>query len=92
MTNHIRNGKGHNHYRRLQAAAKAQAKATNARCPHCGTHYNYTNPNAPNGFTLDHPKPLAKGGTLLGQQLTPMCRSCNSRKNDNTTPTLRPPT
>lgn len=32
MTNHIRNGKGHNHYRRLQAAAKAQAKATNARC------------------------------------------------------------
>ena len=33
--------------------------------------------------TIDHIIPASKGGTTTLDNLTPMCRTCNSIKNDN---------
>lgn len=85
-------GKGGRRYRRTRDRLARQAQATNATCPSCGTTYNFTNPNSPQGFTADHPTPLNAGGSLNGQPLTGMCRSCNARKRDHITPTLKPAT
>lgn len=46
--------------------------AGNPRCVRCGNHAD----------TADHIVPLAKGGTNDLRNLQPMCKSCNSAKQD----------
>ena len=41
------------------------------KCKHCGITYN---------ITIDHIKPISKGGTNDLDNLQPLCKSCNSRK------------
>lgn len=42
-------------------------------CRHCGTHRN---------LTVDHIKPVSKGGTNDLDNLQTLCGTCNNRKND----------
>ena len=79
-------------YRRQRKALRYRAQTQGWVCRNCGTNFDFDNPQAPNGFTADHPIPLAAGGSLLHQQLVPLCRACNARKGDTVTPTLRPAT
>ncbi len=83
-------GRGGRRYRRTRDRMARQAQATNAICPSCGKPYDFDNPNSPRGFTADHPTPLEAGGSLNGQRLIGLCRSCNGRKSDHITPTLKP--
>ena len=83
-------GRGGRRYRRTRDRMARQAQATNATCPNCGKPFDFDNPNSPQGFTADHPTPLAAGGSLLGQQLVPLCRACNARKGSTVAPTIRP--
>ncbi|WP_318656553.1 HNH endonuclease [Scrofimicrobium canadense] len=76
-----RNGRGHRAYRRQQAALKARVKRLNLPCYWCGQPIDTDLPGTERmSFTADHPDALANGGRLVGQQLQPMHRSCNSRK------------
>ena len=84
-------GKGGRRYRRTRDRLARQAQATNATCPSCGTTYDFTNPNSPQGFTADHPTPLNAGGHINGP-IRGTCRACNARKRDHITPTLKPAT
>ena len=85
-----RNGRGHRAYRRQRAALKNWAIRNGlTHCPGCGAEFDFENLNTKHGFTADHPDALANGGALLGQQLAPLCRSCNARKGNSVTPTLR---
>ena len=83
-------GKGGRAYRRQRKALAYLARTQGWTCANCGTDFDFDSPHAPNGFTADHPVPLAAGGTLLHQELVPMCRACNGRKGGAVTPTLRP--
>ena len=83
-------GHGGRAYERQRDALKRRCQSTGQGCTNCGQPFDYNNPNSPRGFTADHPNPLAAGGRLLGQQLVPLCRSCNARKGDTLTPTIRP--
>lgn len=79
-----RNGKGHRAYRRAQAALKRRAKAQNVPCSVCGEAIDYDgDPQGRRSFTADHPVALKNGGSLVGQELVVMCRSCNARKGDH---------
>lgn len=51
---------------------QAILKANNSKCACCGVEGN---------LTVDHIIPLSKGGTNNPENLQPLCRSCNSRKN-----------
>lgn len=44
-------------------------------CPSCGENFSSGNP-----ATIEHVIPLARGGTHTRDNLTVLCRSCNSRK------------
>ena len=84
--------KGSSTYQRRQQALKRRCKALGIGCSNCGAAFDFDDHNSPRGFTVDHPVALANGGRLLGQQLVPMCRSCNARKGATATPILRPAT
>ena len=92
MANQYR-GKGSSAYQRQQQAIKRLCKAKGIGCSNCGQPFDYADHNSPRGFTADHPVALANGGTLLGQRLIPLCRSCNARKGavDTELIVLRPP-
>ena len=83
-------GHGGRPYQRRRNALMRRAQSTGQGCTNCGQPFDFDNPNSPRGFTADHPTPLAAGGSLLGQQFVPLCRSCNARKGDTITPTIRP--
>ena len=82
-------GKGGRAYQRQRATLMRRCQAEGRGCANCGQPFDWDNPNSARGFTADHPIALANGGRLLGQQLVPLCRSCNARKRDTVTPTLR---
>ena len=44
------------------------------RCAICGEHISYKK------FTIDHKRPLSKGGTNDFQNLQAVCKSCNQMK------------
>lgn len=44
----------------------------------------------PMSFTADHPEAINNGGHVYKQELTPMHRSCNSKKSDTALPVIRP--
>lgn len=77
-------------YQRLALALQRKCKALGIGCAICGKAFDWARPNSARGFTADHPVALANGGSLLGQKLVPLCRSCNARKRDVVTPILRP--
>lgn len=80
----IRNGKGHRAYRRKQAALKRRTAARGLVCVACGEAIDTTLPSTDRmSFTADHPVAVNRGGHLVKQDLAPMHRSCNSRKNDS---------
>lgn len=83
-------GKGGRAYQRKQDALRRKCKALGIPCSVCGKPFDFANPNSARGFTADHPLALDNGGSLLGQQLVPMCRGCNGRKRNVVTPILRP--
>lgn len=89
MTNAYR-GKGGRRYRRTRDRMARQAQASGATCPACDTPFDFDNPQSARGFTADHPIPLEGGGSLNGQRLVGLCRSCNGRKGDHVTPILKP--
>lgn len=83
-----------NHQRRAQVAAAGAMYTRDEwdrlcafydhRCLCCGKR---------RVLTVDHVVPVTKGGSNLIQNLQPLCRPCNSRKNDQTIdyrPTLPP--
>lgn len=88
----IRDGKGHRAYRRKQAQLKRRTARENLPCGHgsrdgwgCGQPIDTTLPaKDPLSFTADHPEAVGNGGHLVRQDLVPMHRGCNSRKNDHT--------
>ena len=90
----IRNGKGHQAYRRAQRQLRAHYQTANLPCAWCGKPFDWTitNPNDPMAFTADHTTPIAQGGPLVGQQLKGMHRRCNALKSDDTPPMIRPAT
>lgn len=90
MTNAYR-GRGRRAYERQREALLQRTKANGGTCTNCGQAFDWDNPNGPQGFTADHPTAINNGGSLLGQQLVPLCRSCNARKGDVAKPILRPP-
>lgn len=49
-------------------------------CAYCGKHLDFK----PNGFHIDHIKPLAKGGNNEDKNLTLSCRHCNLCKRTRT--------
>lgn len=83
-----RNGAGHRAYRRKQAALKRRTARDNLPCGYgspygCGLPIDTTLPSKHRmSFTADHPDPLGHGGHLVRQELVPMHKGCNSRKND----------
>jgi 5-methylcytosine-specific restriction endonuclease McrA len=87
----IRDGKGHRAYRRQQGALKRRTANDDLPCgygsPHgwgCGESIDTTlDSKHPMSFTADHTDALGNGGTLVGQELVPMHKRCNSRKGDN---------
>lgn len=82
----IRNGPGHRAYRRKQAALKRRAQRESLPCYWCGKPFDFTlHYNDKNAFTADHPHAVGNGGSLAGQELHPMHRGCNSRKNNHET-------
>ena len=89
MATNPRRGKGGHAYRRQAEALRRRTKANAGRCSSCGEPFDWDNHLSPRGFTADHPVPLERGGSLLGQQLVPLCRSCNGRKRDIVTPIIR---
>ena len=89
MATNPRRGKGGHAYRRRAEALKQRTKANGDTCSNCGEPFDWNNHLSPRGFTADHPDPLKHGGSLLGQQLVPLCRGCNARKRDTITPTIR---
>lgn len=50
---------------------------TNGICPYCSCKITKSS------FSLDHRKPISKGGTNHLNNLIACCRSCNSRKGDS---------
>ena len=87
MTKTNRNGNGHRAYRRKQANLKRQQ----LNCSWCGNPIDYTlHYLHPQAFTADHPTAVNNGGHLYNQELQPMHRSCNAKKSDTATITLRP--
>ncbi|MCT3465886.1 HNH endonuclease [Lactobacillus delbrueckii subsp. bulgaricus] len=52
-------------------------------CAYCGKRLEFK----PNGFHIDHIRPLAKGGNNEDSNLTVSCRECNLSKH---TQTVRP--
>ena len=89
MATNPRRGKGGHAYRRQAEALRRRTKANGGRCSGCGQPFDWDNHLSQRGFTADHPVPLERGGSLLGQQLVPLCRSCNGRKRDIVTPIIR---
>lgn len=87
----IRDGKGHRAYRRQQAALKRRTANEGLPCGYgavdgsgCGEPIDTTlDSKHPMSFTADHPQALANGGKLIGQQLVPLHRRCNSMKGDH---------
>lgn len=49
-------------------------------CAYCGKHLDFK----PNGFHIDHIKPLAKGGNNEDENLTLSCGHCNLCKSTRT--------
>lgn len=81
MADRIRDGKGHRAYRRQQAALKRRTARYEWACTRCGRPIDTTLPAThPDSFTADHPQALAAGGKLVGQDLEPMHRRCNSSR------------
>lgn len=56
-------------YEKMTVYAKA-----NGRCTICGDHISYKR------FTIDHKRPLCKGGTNDIRNLQAVCSSCNQMK------------
>ena len=54
-------------------AIKEKWELLENKCQECGTTEN---------ITIDHIKPLSKGGTNHIDNLQPLCKSCNSKKQD----------
>lgn len=87
----VRDGKGHRAYRRQQGALKRRTKARDLPCGYgspsgwgCGEHIDTELPDTPHvSFTADHDNAIANGGSLAGQMLVLMHRSCNSRKSNH---------
>ena len=80
----------HGHlYQRKQAALKRLYQTNGWPCPNCGKPFDFDNHNSPQGFTADHVDPIGNGGRLLGK-IVAACRSCNGRRGNSVTPTLKP--
>lgn len=87
----IRDGRGHRAYRRKQAALKRRTKVEDLPCGYgspsgwgCGEHIDTDLPAEHRmSFTADHDEAIDNGGSLVGQVLVPMHRSCNSRKSNH---------
>ena len=88
----LRDGRGHRAFRRQREALKARAiREGLTHCPGCGHPFEFdpAKANSKHAFTSDHPVPIARGGALVGQQLVPLCRSCNAKKGSVGPPRLR---
>lgn len=53
-------------------------------CTHCGVHLTQSYPVKPTQRTLDHDVPLIRGGRHTISNMSVMCLSCNSAKQDRT--------
>lgn len=91
-TQTLRQGRGRRAYERARTVLRNRYQRNDWPCPTCGRPFDWANPQSSRGFTADHPIALNAGGKLLGQDLVAMCRGCNSRKGDTTTPVLTPAT
>ncbi|GAA1714568.1 HNH endonuclease [Brachybacterium phenoliresistens] len=91
-TQHIRSGRGHRTYRRQRDILANRYRRNGWPCPECGRPFDWANPQSAQGFTADHPRALATGGKLIGQQLVAMCRGCNARKGATVMPVITPAT
>lgn len=91
MAKSIRDGKGHRAYRRKQDALKRRTKNEHLPCGYaspsgwgCGEQIDTTlDYKHRMSFTADHDVAIDNGGSLVGQVLVPMHRSCNSRKSNH---------
>jgi 5-methylcytosine-specific restriction endonuclease McrA len=72
-----------NHQRRAQVAAAGEMY-TQAEWDRLCAYYDHRCLCCGNRrpLTVDHVVPVTKGGSNLIQNLQPLCRSCNSKKND----------
>jgi 5-methylcytosine-specific restriction endonuclease McrA len=89
--NHTENGrimkKNRDHRRRMQIEVTPERHRITVRewnqilyeynniCPRCGCKFDDENP-----ATMDHVKPLSKGGEHVYDNIQPLCHSCNSAK------------
>ncbi len=78
------------HYRRknigpidLRTIAKVISDAKGL-CHYCGKVVNQNDRRFGDGATIDHVKPISKGGTNDPSNLVLSCRSCNSKKGNRT--------
>lgn len=94
MAKDMRQGRGKANYKRERASLIRHAKANDVPCAWCNQPFDWTitDHNHPMYPTADHPKALALGGSLTGQELTLMHRSCNASKNNKLIPKGNLPT
>lgn len=60
----------------------------NHRCAICNITVDFSKPDAhPNKATIDHIRPLAKGGSDTKENLQLLCFPCNNKKADTYEPT-----
>ena len=66
---------------------------TNGQCTYCGMKLKFISNGesdpGQNGFTIDHVKPISRGGTEDTDNLVPACHECNNLKAQRTLENFR---